>query len=219
MTSTPTPTTLDLDALQRLCDGATGGEWVSGCFIDDSTKCNCQSVTCEAYAGAICTIHVDNGKRIDDGGNDCPPLEEAKANSRFIAASRTAFPALIAKCRELQAENERQQAALAEYATKNTHLMNDVVQMGMARDDYYDQLAAAQERIKELEDALVVEFEVIAYDDSGYGDNRSQRFAKAEEAIAYAQSLESRFHPSITKRTRMQTVSEPVPFAATKEQS
>jgi hypothetical protein len=40
----------------------------------------------EGYAGGICTIHVGNGLPISEGGNDAPPLEEAIANARAIAA-------------------------------------------------------------------------------------------------------------------------------------
>ncbi len=35
--------------------------------------------------GGVCDIIVDNGKRIVDGGNDGPPLEEAQANAVLIA--------------------------------------------------------------------------------------------------------------------------------------
>lgn len=34
--------------------------------------------------GAICTVHVDNGKSVYDGGTDDPPLHEAKGNQRHI---------------------------------------------------------------------------------------------------------------------------------------
>ena len=38
--------------------------------------------------GGIADIHVFNGiDNITEGGNDCPPMEEAKANARLITKS------------------------------------------------------------------------------------------------------------------------------------
>lgn len=72
----------------------TKGPWDGPHFARDDISCNCTSVVSEGYAGAIATIHFDNGKTIDDGGNGCPPLEEAKANARLIAAAPQMFEAL-----------------------------------------------------------------------------------------------------------------------------
>jgi hypothetical protein len=41
----------------------------------------------ESYAGGICTVQVDNGLRIGEGGNDAPPRDEAIANMHLIAAA------------------------------------------------------------------------------------------------------------------------------------
>ncbi len=73
----------------------TPGPWYAPHFVDDTTTCNCRSVVCEFYAGAICTIHFDNGKAISDGGNDAPPLEEAKANAQAISALPDLIEALL----------------------------------------------------------------------------------------------------------------------------
>lgn len=62
----------------------TPGPWHLPHFADDSCKCNCRTIVSECYAGAICTVEVDNGLRIGEGGNDAPPLQEAKANARLI---------------------------------------------------------------------------------------------------------------------------------------
>lgn len=35
--------------------------------------------------GGIAEVFVDNGKWVGKGGNDAPPLEEAKANQRLIS--------------------------------------------------------------------------------------------------------------------------------------
>ena len=65
----------------------TPGPWHVGHFADDSHLCNCTGILSECYAGAVAEIKIGNGIPIGDGGNDCPPLEEAKANGRLIAAA------------------------------------------------------------------------------------------------------------------------------------
>lgn len=71
----------------------TPGPWYVPHFADDTVACDCKSIVSECYAGAICTIAIDNGLRIEDGGNDAPPIEEAKANARLIAAAPDLFTA------------------------------------------------------------------------------------------------------------------------------
>lgn len=67
--------------------GFTPGPWyATNHFANPDTPCNCAYVLSEGYAGSICQISIDNGKNIADGGNDSPPLEEAAANGRLIAA-------------------------------------------------------------------------------------------------------------------------------------
>lgn len=44
-----------------------------------------------------------------------------------------------------------------------------------------------------------IEFHVIAYDNQKYGDNRGRVFKNGDEAVAYAQSLEPRFHAQVIK--------------------
>lgn len=65
----------------------TPGPWSVPHLCDDSIRCNCAYVLSSGYAGSICTIDFDNGKAISDGGNDSPPLDEAKANGLLIAAA------------------------------------------------------------------------------------------------------------------------------------
>ncbi len=64
----------------------TPGPWHPGHLGSDST-CQCKSVVDEGYAGGICTVHVDNGLLVGEGGNDAPPRDEAIANMRLIAAA------------------------------------------------------------------------------------------------------------------------------------
>lgn len=72
----------------------TPGPWSVPHFADDSKVCNCHSVLSEGYAGAICIIVSSNGLSVGDGGNDAPPLDEAKANARLIAAAPDLLDAL-----------------------------------------------------------------------------------------------------------------------------
>jgi hypothetical protein len=58
-----------------------------------------------------------------------------------------------------------------------------------------------------MEPKLTVKFYVSAYDESGYGDNRSKDFDSGDAAVAYAESLEARFHASVYKRITMEPMS------------
>lgn len=73
----------------------TPGPWYPPHLSDDSTTCNCRSIVEGGYAGGIATVHVHNGiDSICDGGNEAPPLEEAKANGHLIAAAPELYGAL-----------------------------------------------------------------------------------------------------------------------------
>lgn len=52
----------------------------------------------------------------------------------------------------------------------------------------------------------IVKFHVIAYDEGGYGDDRSREFSDEVEAVTYAQKLEPRFHAAVWRQ-----VSYPAP--------
>lgn len=72
--------------------------WHPPHICDDSTPCNCTSIVDEQYAGGICSVHVNNGiALISEGGNDAPPIEEARANARLIYASAKAFDSAARK--------------------------------------------------------------------------------------------------------------------------
>ena len=87
---------------------ATQGEWAPGCFCDESSSCECKYIFSEGYNGSIATISIDNDLRIGEGGNDSPPIEEAKANLSFIAAANpSAVLSLIATLQSAQAENAK----------------------------------------------------------------------------------------------------------------
>jgi len=72
----------------------TKGPWHIPHFADDECSCNCTSVVDETHPGGICTIQIDNGKLIGEGGNGGPPLDEAKANAKLIAAAPEMLEAL-----------------------------------------------------------------------------------------------------------------------------
>jgi hypothetical protein len=76
----------------------TPGPWSVPHFATakDESDCDCTYVLAEGYFGAVCSVHIDNGKAICDGGNDAPPVEEAKANARLIAAAPDLLAALQA---------------------------------------------------------------------------------------------------------------------------
>lgn len=84
-------------------EGVTPGPWEAGHFGTDS-KCQCTSVVCDGYAGAIAHVAVSDGLKIGEGGNDCPPKTEAAANMRHIARCHPGnIAALIARIREQDA--------------------------------------------------------------------------------------------------------------------
>lgn len=70
-------------------DKHTPGPWHPGHLGDDSIDCDCTYILSEdGIMGGICEVYVDNGiLSISEGGNDCPPLEEAVANMHLIASS------------------------------------------------------------------------------------------------------------------------------------
>ncbi len=57
---------------------------------------------------------------------------------------------------------------------------------------------------------LQVRFIVTAYDESGYGDNRSRDFTNGEEAVAYASSLEPRFGAQVHKKITMDPIHQKI---------
>lgn len=86
--------------LERVYLAATPGDWSIPHIADDTTKCNCVYVLSEGYAGSVCDISVGDGLSVSEGGNDAPPLEQARANAMFIPMAHNAFPRLLATIRE-----------------------------------------------------------------------------------------------------------------------
>lgn len=71
----------------------THGPWHPGHLGSDIT-CQCAGVVDEEYPGGVCTIHIDNGLRIGDGGNGAPPREQAISNMHLIASAPELYAAL-----------------------------------------------------------------------------------------------------------------------------
>lgn len=59
---------------------------------------------------------------------------------------------------------------------------------------------------------IVIQFEVVAYDCSGYGENCSKTFTDKDEAIKYAKSLEKRFNPHVNERIIVNSITTPILF-------
>jgi hypothetical protein len=76
----------------------TPGPWSVPHFATakDENDCTCTYVLADTMFGAVCSVHIDNGKRVGDGGNDCPSPEEAKANAHLISAAPDLLSALQA---------------------------------------------------------------------------------------------------------------------------
>ena len=73
----------------------SSGPWYTGHLCRDDHSCNCPYIFNEEYMGGIAEVYVNNGKKIGDGGNDAPPLEEAKANQRLISAAPKMYAFLV----------------------------------------------------------------------------------------------------------------------------
>lgn len=82
----------------------TAGPWFSGHLCDDNHRCNCASILSDTgIMGGVATVHYDNGLPIGEGGNDAPPVAEAKANQMFIAAANPVAVAQMIELIETQA--------------------------------------------------------------------------------------------------------------------
>lgn len=57
-----------------------------------------------------------------------------------------------------------------------------------------------------IEPVLNIDYYVSAYDESGYGDNRSREFKDGDAAVEYAKSLDKRFHAIVIKQITMQPI-------------
>ncbi|KQQ46475.1 hypothetical protein ASF69_04395 [Rhizobium sp. Leaf311] len=105
-----------ITAIKKALVGVTPGPWHAG-HLGGGGKCQCQSILSEGISGAICTIHVDNGKLIGEGGNDAPPLSEAIANMHYIAAvNPVAISELLSTLESLQRENAQLRIQASNYA-------------------------------------------------------------------------------------------------------
>lgn len=92
-----------LSYIESLLSRSSQGLWNSGHLADNNHVCDCAYIFSEEYAGGIGTVYVNNGQSVANGGNDAPPIEEAKANLALIVELRNAAKDFIAIAR---AKNE-----------------------------------------------------------------------------------------------------------------
>lgn len=106
-------------------EGPTAGPWMAGHLSDDGHSCNCASILSDTgIMGAVATVHRDNGLPISEGGNDAPPLSEAKANQKHIAEASPAAISVMIKALRKQARliNEMKSALSTE--PKRFHMIS-----------------------------------------------------------------------------------------------
>jgi hypothetical protein len=74
----------------------TPGPWAPGHMTDPETTCECRYILSDGagYFGSVAVVSKSNGLRVGEGGNDCPPEEEAIANAHLIAAAPELYEAL-----------------------------------------------------------------------------------------------------------------------------
>lgn len=71
----------------------TPGPWLVPHFARPDIQCNCGYVLSPNYMGAIATVHFEGEKPGEYDDN--PPLDEAIANARLIAATPDMLAALV----------------------------------------------------------------------------------------------------------------------------
>lgn len=129
---------LELDAKR------TQGIWLEPHIVDDEVTCNCKWILAEGYCGSVCEISVDNGKLVGEGGNDSPPLEEAKANAQFIALA----PTMVEIIKELQADIQRLKDIALREITKS---QDSIAKIGALQDAFIEETEKVVEAESELE--------------------------------------------------------------------
>ncbi len=88
-----------LESLDSLEKAATPGPWSIPHLSENCGKCRCPYILSECFFGSVADISVDNGKKVSEGGNDGPPMEQAIANGKLIPSLRNIAPQLIAVVR------------------------------------------------------------------------------------------------------------------------
>lgn len=94
----------DLKAAEKV---STPVPWVSH-FADDATACNCKSILAE-YGGMGSVLNVSVCKEMHGvwGDDNGPPPEIAKANAKFVVASRELVPQMIDLLEQIDKDLEK----------------------------------------------------------------------------------------------------------------
>lgn len=82
----------------------TSGPWSVPHFADPRSTCECKYVLSGHHFGSIAIVNWSPDDSVENGCN--PPLEEAKANARLIAAAPAMYAALAALVAKLPAIEE-----------------------------------------------------------------------------------------------------------------
>lgn len=148
--------TLDavLVPLEETAKKATPGPWHPGCFVADNTPCQCKYVLAESYMGSIATISVNNDLAVGDGGNDSPPVDEAKANLRFIASANPSAilslrPAIEAAIASAVSGAEKERNALIKAVGVHATVRSEYFARAEAAESERDALKADVARLRE----------------------------------------------------------------------
>jgi hypothetical protein len=100
------------------------------------------------FCGSIAYVTVNNGKAVRDGGNDGPPLEQAKANSHLIAAAPALAEAIKPFVKAMKWFEDRMTADDWQEIDEATHLIGcgiSVADLRRARSAYHKAMGGGNE--------------------------------------------------------------------------
>lgn len=124
------PKEINGDELDKKC---TQGDWILPHRFDDSIDCDCLYVfgKYQDHEGCVCTIGMNNGKKVGEGGNGGAPYEEAYANAIIII-------------------NAKKYKARAEQAEKKLQEIQDNVEKGKKDIEEIKQLEELKEFVRDI---------------------------------------------------------------------
>jgi hypothetical protein len=117
---------LDLGALKELCDKATPGSWVFSVTREDCGPGGDPNVPDEYW-----TLEISND---DESILYSTALEDPTSDAAFIAASRSAIPALIAEVERLSVLLDQRDKKITEAARVAREVLNEHIRPGAGFD-------------------------------------------------------------------------------------